>query len=507
MKPLFTYLLLLLTLLFALPAEAQFVTATITITNIPADGNTFVPNSTTLTWKNTVTTPASQILIGADTNAVTTNLWQQLIANPANLPGVIITLVTNNVITLQGPTVTATLSGTWGSIVITSVPTTNGDIPIFPVTSLSPAAALAQMNNVVAGLEVAATASTATAPYLANYLGLSTAQTVSGAKFFTGANVISNANNFITGGGISNMALTNITFLKGSNGIYWALILVNPVMTNGQNFGNPFRSPGTGPGAEQFGTSAFAFGNATLAVGNQAYASNNNSTAVGNQSSATASSTAIGSLAAAAGNNSTAIGNATSQANGSIAIGFSANAEQPFSLALGQASDAQGDSSAAIGVSAVATVAHEITLGTSTEFVLMPGNSQTVGGTTNIHAIGTNTVDGDIAFLRKNITLVNSNNVVSVSTNLYIKVTGPTGPFCVASMIAAGGNHDGCIRILQNSTGFTMVVANESGFDGTAANHIYTGSNADVAITNNPGWVQLMYDSSVSRWCVQFKSN
>lgn len=447
-------------------AQAQLITDKLTLTNNPVNGQLLIVNGDTRTWMDTVTTPASQIQTTNSIGWALTNLFNHVIATRfANVNPTYASSTALNFQTLKALVVTPTGWATNLYTTNSTTPTLNVEVPF---TAMASTDQVTIASYLVAGLESSITLASTAAPWLANYEGLTTTQTNSGLKTFTGANVYSNAAQFFTGGGISNVALTNITYLKGSNGIYWALILVNPVMTNAQNYGAPFHSPGSGGNSEQFGISASATGSAALAVGTSAGASGVSS----------------------------------------VALGSFAQGNADYSTAIGEGTLGNNTHSTAIGADAATTAATQVMLGTSGDYVMMPGNAQIVGTLTNLHTAGTNVFDGDIAFLRKNITtLVNSNNVVSVSTNLYVKLSGPSGPFCVASMITSGGNHDGCIRILQNSTGFTMVIANESGFDGTAANRIYTGANADVAITNNPGFAQLIYDASLSRWCVMSRSN
>jgi len=82
--------LLLIALLLAIPAISQAasrITATITVTNTPAEGDYFILNSDTRTWRtNAVTIPASEILIGAAIGAHTTNAFLQIAANPFTGP-------------------------------------------------------------------------------------------------------------------------------------------------------------------------------------------------------------------------------------------------------------------------------------------------------------------------------------------------------------------------------------------------------------------------------------
>jgi hypothetical protein len=64
----------------------------------------------------------------------------------------------------------------------------------------------------------------------------------------------------------------------------------------------------------------------------------------------------------------------------------------------------------------------------------------------------------------------------------------------------AGGGPAKLVKIL-NRTGFAMTIAHDSGVDPTAANRIYSNTDADQATTGN-GAVELIYSASASRWMV-----
>ena len=121
----------------------------------------------------------------------------------------------------------------------------------------------------------------------------------------------------------------------------------------------------------------------------------------------------------------------------------------------------------------------------------------------NITANGTNTLNSALAYTRKNNTALasgNNNAGVDCSTNVYLKVSGPSAAFAINGV---NGGYNGRILVIQNSTGQTMTIANDSGVDPTAANRIYTGLSQDLTITNSPGVVvTLMYDSAATHWTV-----
>lgn len=110
---------LILSLFFCLSASAvNRVTITVTITNTPAAGNTFVPNGSTRTWRSSVTTPSTEIAIGANIGASATNLFRQLAGYPLSGP-VTLGFSSSNVVTIQGAageSMAATASGTWATI-------------------------------------------------------------------------------------------------------------------------------------------------------------------------------------------------------------------------------------------------------------------------------------------------------------------------------------------------------------------------------------------------------
>ena len=77
MKKIITFLLTYALVLQVIAVDR--ITATLTVTGIPTDGDSITVNSDTRTWKTTVATPATQIEIGADANISATNILNQFL--------------------------------------------------------------------------------------------------------------------------------------------------------------------------------------------------------------------------------------------------------------------------------------------------------------------------------------------------------------------------------------------------------------------------------------------
>lgn len=119
---------------------------------------------------------------------------------------------------------------------------------------------------------------------------------------------------------------------------------------------------------------------------------------------------------------------------------------------------------------------------------------------TNAQFFETNTVRGDLSFdSRVNTSLANGNNAgVLLGTNVYLRLMGPSAAYTVAGFAAerAGGYH---ILQLTNPV-ISCTIANESGLEATAANRILTSTGGDLVLTNNPAFIQVIYDGAAARW-------
>lgn len=335
MKSLSKLLWLLTLFALALPEQAaQRVTLTITLTNQPAGLNTITINGAAArTWTNAVGNGSIQILLGTNGTAIAsaTNLWNQIASYPYANTSLLPQTVTN-VVRLLGnvdQVMSASSAGAWATLSLstqTVVTLTTVRVPITGEPSVTQQEAIAtalvdgMFNNVLSSSAVVYDS-----PVLANFVNIVNAQTIAGAKTFSGA---LNATN---GGVLNNQAATNMAIASGSftgnaglvtNGLFVGSTLSNAVAKGSafNSWQNDTRNTAIGNGAiEGIGFSA------ETSVGRNSWTSNNNATAVGAAARATgSSSSAFGAGASASGARSMAIGENVSEAtDDEIKIGLS----------------------------------------------------------------------------------------------------------------------------------------------------------------------------------------
>ena len=444
-------LLLLLLISPGFLAAADRITASIYITNTAGttNGQTITINGSVRTWTNSVFVPSTQILTNNTAAGAKTNLLNQVALNPVTSVGIIDRAATNfDLVAASGVLLTVTPSAGWAAVFYSTQ--TVATLRTFRVPLSSEVGPVQTLNasDAVKGLnDYSTNAFYENAAAVANLVGKTNAQTISGNKTLTGILLATNRASVLVVGSLSG---TNIVGIVGliSNGVWYAGTLVNPSLTNAQNFGNAFRSPGAGTSSEQFGSGAAAAGDYATAIGAAAVAS----------------------------------------ATDSVAIGKSATATATDSVAIGE------------GVNAGLT--GEIKIGRDIHWVDIPGNLWVRGIQTNLTATGTNNLPAgaDLAFGRYPVTsLANGNNAaVPIGTNVFVEVSGPSGAFTING-INGSPNRDGKFLIILNQTGQNMTIAHESGTDPTAGNRIITMTGADRATTGN-GAATLIYSASASRW-------
>lgn len=486
------------------------ITATLTITNTPADALTLVVNSDTRTWKTTVATPASEIAVTNSIASSATNLWLHLVYYP--LSRVTPRWLSTTQISLAGVTGDAlTLTATdWGTVTYSTQAVTSLVGVRVPLASEPEAVRTNTATSLATG--IAAYSQAPFAEYsvaLQNLVGLTSTQTVSGPKTYTGAAVF--------GGGITT--------------------------TNLVNYGDAISSPGTASGAEQIGTGAVASKQSALAVGRNSLASGDSSMALGNAAEATD----VGSVAVGHAAGSTGLG--------SVALGSSSIVGGDGAIGVGMLSNANYDRSVAVGFGAATTQTNQIMLGISSASTRIPGALHVAGATTlasvsgtvvaltngtytaptitgatltggtysgtigaltngllsNVGAtnltvtnltvgIGTNTWSGQLAFARYDSTTLASGNNAGVDFGgSAVSVVINAGPSAAFAICGIAGGRDGRVLIVANATGYEMTVANESGVDAVPENRIITGSGADFVVAGY-GSITLIYDSSPERW-------
>lgn len=240
-------ILLSFTLALALRAPAaERITATIALTNAPTTNGMTITiaagNTTVRTWTNSVSIASSQILTNSTAAGSATNLYNQLIASaPIGVAPIVMTSATNIVLYGQsGSGLTVTFSVPAGPDYASVTYATNTVTSAVAVRVPYSTEAAAQRTNIASALTdwLNLTANTnqlaQSAPAMAQLVGLTNAQTITGNKSFRGTNDL---------GYIGN----------GTNGVLWAPYLTAARSTNMiQYIVNP--SDGTGMTGLQVGS-------------------------------------------------------------------------------------------------------------------------------------------------------------------------------------------------------------------------------------------------------------
>jgi len=513
-------------------SAADRITATISVTNAPlGNTNTLVVNGSTRTFTNTVTgSPATLI---QQTNSIpwsATNILAQITDYRFSQFHFLSQSASTNflIVGAVGEALTVTLAGGWGKVVYStqtvSSPTFIVRVPmtVEQTSNRTHIASLLVQGQSDNSTNSFATNSTAMSNHITK--GASPQQQIASPMHFAGI--------VRAGAGV---ALTN--------GFTSALTNINSVSSNHVNYGNAIRSEGSGGNSLQVGSNALALSLRSIAIGNGSVATNTDSVAIGSNSSATnTSSLAIGNSSLATGNSSAAIGNASkatndssvavgnaayAYGNGSTAVGAGALAQYANSSAFGQdtlATSVQGTAignsaaasggrstsvgygasaahtnSSAFGQFATTTTTNEVVLGTANELVHVPGRIEGAVST-NGTLRGTNIINGRVDFTsRANTSLANGNNAgVVLGTNVYVRLSGNTASATINGIAA---EQDGSWHIAEFANPVnSLIIADNSGTDPTAANRIRTGTGADVTFTNNPVVLQFIYNASDARW-------
>ena len=436
-------------------------TAVVTVAGASSVGNTITVNGTTRTAATAPTSFATQFATGSTATLAASNLALAYQLAPA--AGVVAQWgggVTVSLYALPNAGLTVTFGSAWASVSISTQTITNATAVRVPLS----VEGLAQQTNIASAIVGAVGSAYNTnviptsAPSMALFLpngGYSGG--IGGAYHWIGANYYDGSAGGVIYkyGTMSLMQITNFTGLYGTNSG-----LFNVSATNLLCYGNPISSVGTGLNSQAFGSNSISGGNGSYAFGGAAYADSS--------VSVLGSASGVGSIAI--------LGIVDTNAAQAIAIGLFAEASQPYSVAIGQ--------------NASTSLAHEIVLGTASEFVSVPGFVY------NAALGGTNTIAGDLAIVSKGASLVSGVNFLPTGTNTFQRITGPTGAFSVDQM---DNGRDGRIIIIENTTSYVMTIANNSGAVAGGAK-IYTGTGAGVAVASSPGIAQLIYDSTLGYW-------
>lgn len=457
---------------------ATFITATLTVTNAPTvNGNALTVLGVAHTFTNNITAnPSIFVATNAAIGGSATNLYKHLAAYPISGTSQTRMSATNVVVISGGAdeALTASISAGWATLVMSTNTSTN----TYPVRT--PVYATSDGTNVISLLtkdigEKATNAIAATAVALGNFVNTSTAQTVAGAKNFSGALNITNASTFIANGVISNVYMTNMQSIGVTNAYIASLQAGGLTLTN---------------------TAPLILWNETDAAANEKYAIMQSSTlgGVAGMRLTLANDTLSGFTTAFAFTRS-----------GNSPLLFTINAPlQPNSIQNTTITNtALTNCTAGFtgGYSTGETITNASIAGTLVSLTggYLSGSGATNLTTTNTTFTATNTWTGDLRFTRANNTALaaGDNAAVDLGTKVVVKLkAGPAGVFAICGI---AGGADGRLYKVINATGQDLTIKNESGGDPTPANRIKTNTGADVAITGF-GAFEVCYDSEDSRW-------
>lgn len=491
--------LISLLLLLCVTAQAQsIITGNITLTNAvgTTNGCTITINGLLRFFTNNVNSAATQIGTNNTFAGSASNLYNAYLVAPQG--NVFVSYPNASNVQWQAfpnGALTMSISAGWGTLTLSTNALVASTVVRVPLAALGNYERTNVESGLVGLLQDSATTNQVAAGAVAfsNYVDITSSKIVTGANTFSGAGVYSNAAQVYSGGTVTNATIVNSPAIGGTVTTLIGGGYFNPFLTNGFNYGNPFRSPGGGTSSEQMGVSASARTNFALAWGRGSIAKG-------------ISSLSIGDTTEADGYYSTALGGGFAGGYQSIAIGVGAtvNAGADFSVMIGAGATTFYSNTVALGYAANCTTSNQIALGAFPGLsplmsVWIPGTLQVDTGMSNTIFLGWAKLQNALYAPRYNNTsLANGNNAaISVSTNIYVKVSGPSGAFAINGIV---GGTDGRIIILENATGQTMTIANDSGVDPAATNRIYTGTGADVAMTGNPQIVELFYDSGSTHW-------
>jgi len=516
-------------------SAAQRITATITATNAAVTGDGLTVNSSFRFFTNA--NSSSTILTNlVGKNQTATNLYNQIAAYPYTGP-IAIRYASTNQIQLIGAldgALAVSVAGTWATVSLSTQSGPQTYTALWPIENIVAATNRTnQASAFVGGLSTYSTNAFATnSTALSNHItkGASPPQYITSelrlsGNLNNGTSELSVSNLANRGNAIRSFGSGGNSFQAGSNATASgsrSLSVGNSSTSSGTDSAVVGTSAtATGTDSIAFGTSALASNNYTVAIGTSSKATNTYSMAIGNGSIAGGGSDAlaIGRSAQALGSSAMSIGQGgiaqgtaalaiQSEVVGdnSIGIGPSSSVSATNSTALGTGATVTHNDSTALGKNATSTTTNQIRLGTSSETVSVPGVLEVSGTQSSTVFDGTNKFNLAISLSVTNITsLANGANDVDPGLKTYIKVSGPTAAYSIDKI---DRGYDGRILTIQKTDSYTMTVINNSGAGvlGDTAK-ILTGTGGTLTITNNPGFVQLIYDAGASRWGVINKSN
>lgn len=407
---------------------ATIITANVSITNTATgttNGQTLTINASVRTFTNSVVTSATQILTNSTAAGTATNIFNQVGLNPVSGIDRPVLASPTNVTMRSGPgfALTVTLSAGIGLVTYTTNATGTADVLRIPNTVESAASRTNLASGTAAWVNDPASTNTLSqvAPAMAEMMGKTNDQTITGRKTFT-APILDNA---------TNTGFTQVAALTGDS------ISANRIVLGNVGSGIYIESPGAFPSG--YTNQMISFSGNYYYYSGAMFASGAGTLKWG--------TVLNGSLASTVGTLYFANGIPLADTNGAA---FLTNSGSFFT----------------------GTHAGSFT-GTQSAVVMGGTNAFPAGSDISFGRYANTSLANGV------------NAAVLVGTNVFMEVSGPSAAFTINGIFAGGSTRDGKEILIYNGTGFDMTVANQSGGDPTAANRIITMTGADRTTTGN----------------------
>jgi len=444
---------------------ADIITATITLTNVPATADT-IDDTSTRTFTNNVSASPGTLILATNTIPYSaTNIWLHLATYPFRPADFVqITSPSNVTITaFPGQFPDVTLSAGWGTVTWSTNATHTNTwvvrVPYIVEAATNQTNIASLLVSYISDKSSNAIATGATA--LSNFVSVAANQTVTGNKTLTGTTTIYTLN--ATNGWLIAMSGISGYVVALTNGVYSGPTIVDGLISNiiaNDLVVTNLSAPGSGSDSFQVGSGADASGDQSVAVGVFTIASGGNSVALGYNAGATkAGAVALGSGSAAIHTNA-------------VAIGFFANTTTNDQIALG------GTAASSVRIVGALDVANI-------------RNAKFAGSVTN----QARTSFPGLVFT----TLGDGNNLaVDFGSNYWVRIEGTIT--ADATICGLAGGYSGLTFEVYNGTAYNIIWAQNT-LDPTPANRIVTRDGSDLTMATK-GTVTIRWSSTDSRWHV-----
>jgi hypothetical protein len=122
---------------------------------------------------------------------------------------------------------------------------------------------------------------------------------------------------------------------------------------------------------------------------------------------------------------------------------------------------------------------------------------------TNPIVRGTNIINAQVVYTpTANSGLANGYNSAIALGATYVQFSGPSAAYTNVGFSAANVMNGKRHLCQFDNPGLSLTILHDSGLDSGDTNRIYTGTGALMNSTNNPAFLDIIYDTSVSRWRV-----